>query len=76
MRWICVRYFCKDVLLSIKESIRAEYRIEAIEGRFMLYRVNLDRILVLEKGQEVPQYWLASGNKIAYKNLKDFINFL
>ena len=54
MRWICVRHFYKDVLLSIKESIWVEYRTEAIKGRFTLYRVNLDRILALEKGQEVP----------------------
>ena len=76
MRWICVRHFRKDVLSSIKESIRAEYRTEAITGGFTLCRVNLDRILVPEKGQEVPQYRLASGNKMAYKNLVDFVNFL
>lgn len=54
IRWICLRHFYKDVLASIKESIWAEYYREAIEGRFILCRANLDRILALENGQEVP----------------------
>ena len=47
---ICVGHFRKDVLGSIKSSIREEYRVAAIRGEFMLCQHDLSRIL--EPGTE------------------------
>ena len=72
MRWMCVRHFRKDVLLSIESSIKAEFRSNAAQGRYTLCKENLD--MILEDGSQA--YRLASGNKMAYKDLDDFIDFL
>jgi hypothetical protein len=76
MMWICVRHFRKDVLSSIQSSIRGEYRNEAAQGKTVLCKENLDRILQPNEGEEVGAYRLASGNKMAYKSLEGFIDFL
>jgi hypothetical protein len=71
MRWMCVRHFRKDVLLSIESSIKAEFYSNAAQGKYTLCKENLD--IILDSSQ---LYQLASGNKIAYKDLDDFIDFL
>lgn len=71
MRWMCVRHFRKDALSSIKSSIRPEFRSDAAQGRITLCRENLD--MILDDGQ---RYRLASGNKMAFKHLDDFVDFL
>lgn len=77
--WLCVRHFRKDVLASIKKSIRAEYQEDAMKGNITLCKANLDLILEAEDGEEestTPQYRLAAGNNLAYKNLTLFTDFL
>ncbi|KAJ9633676.1 hypothetical protein H2199_009288 [Coniosporium tulheliwenetii] len=76
MVWTCLRHFRKDVFSSIRASIRPEYRARAIEGDFTLCQANLEKMLMPEDGSDMPQYRLASGNKMAYKELDDFIDFL
>jgi hypothetical protein len=71
MRWMCVRHFRKDVLSSIESSIKAEFRSDAAQGKFTLCKENLDMIL-----GDAQLYRLASGNKMAYKHLDDFIDLL
>ena len=76
MAWTCLRHFRKDVFSSIQASIRPEYRARAIEGDFTLCQANLAKTLMPDDGFDMPQYRLASGNKMAYKDLEDFIDFL
>lgn len=71
MRWMCVRHFRKDVLLSIESSIKAEPRSNAAQGKYTLCKENLD--MILDSSQ---LYRLAGGNEMAYKDLDDFIDFL
>jgi hypothetical protein len=76
MRWICLRHFRKDTLSSIRNSIRAEFRGGAAQGKFTLCKANLDKILMAEGRPDTEPYRLASGNKMAYKDLKEFVDFL
>lgn len=71
MRWMCVRHFRKDTLSSIESSIRPEFRSDAAQGRITLCQENLD--MILDNGQ---RYRLASGNKMAFKDLEGFVDFL
>ena len=73
---ICIHHFCKDILASIIKEIRPEYQQDAIKGRIPLCKANLDHILLLAAGQETPQYWLATGNKLKFKNLDCFADYL
>jgi hypothetical protein len=78
MVWTCIRHFRKDVFSSIRGDIRPEYRAAAIEGQFPLCKANLDKILTpgSESSDDVPRYRLASGNKMAFKELGSFVDFL
>ena len=71
MRWVCIRHFRKDVLSSIRSSVKVEFRNNAAQGKFTLCKDNLDIIL-----EGTQPYQLVSGNKMAYKRLSDFIGFL
>lgn len=71
MRWMCVRHFRKDALSSIESSIKVQFRSDAARARFTLCKENLDAIL-----DSTQPYRLASGNKMAYKDLEDFVDFL
>jgi hypothetical protein len=74
--YICVRHFRKDVFASIKKSIQPEHWQNAVEGNITLCKINLDHILLPTTGQESLQYRLATGNKLAYKDLDRFADFL
>lgn len=76
MAWTCIRHFRKDVLSSIRTSVRPECREGAVEGKFTLCRANLDRILIADGETGQARYRLASGNKMAHKDLDGFIDFL
>lgn len=72
---ICIGHFRKDVLGSIKSSIREECRGAAIRGEFMLCQHDLRRILQPdEHGRQ--EVWLVRGNKMAFKQLGAFVDFL
>jgi hypothetical protein len=71
MRWMCVRHFRKDVLLSIESFIKAEFCSNAAQGKYTLCKENLD--MILDSSQ---LYRLTSGNEMAYKDLDDFVDFL
>ena len=78
MVWVCIQHFRKSVFASIKDSIRPKYQKEAIEGRFILCKANLDKLLINRKGTlraDWSLYCIVKGNKMMYKNVDHFIDF-
>ena len=73
---ICIRRYRKDVFASIKGEIRTECRTEAIQGKFMLCQYELERIRIDQETGEELAVWIVRGNKMAYKSLGPFIDFL
>jgi hypothetical protein len=75
LQYLCIRYFRKEVLGSIKKEILEEQVEAAISGQIMLCRHELERILTGEDG-EAHRIWTVRGNGMKFKELRKFVDFL